>query len=127
MTNSDQLMLSAIKAGVPFRINGREVTVENNGLATVRLHGEIIATLSFQSRTVIIYGRTPVSRKSARVFNSLLKAFTDCSIQSMEGQWVISGYSASAEPLGTREITLPMKKVIFEQKKVPTLVSTTHE
>ena len=87
MTNSDQLMLAAVKAQVPFRINGRRVAVDDKK-TTVSLCDKAIATLSFKTRTISINGDTPVTRKSARVINTILREFTEFWICSIDGQWV---------------------------------------
>jgi len=98
-------MLAAIRAQVPFRINGREVTV-GKGMTTVRLHDETIATISFRDRTITLNGDVPVSRKSARVFNTILHEYTPYTIKSITGQWVIKGLNQGPEPVGTRNLTL---------------------
>jgi len=113
-------MLAAIRAQVPFRINGREVTV-GKGMTTVRLHGEPIATVSFQDRTVTLNGDTPVYRKSARVFNTILHEYTSYSMRSVGGQWVIAGLPQGPEPVGTRDITLHFDLKAKESEFVPNL------
>ena len=109
MTNSDQLMLAAVKAQVPFRINGREVAVEEDK-TTVSLHSEAIALLSFKERTVSLVGKTMVSRKSARVFNTILREFTDFEMVSREGQWILQSPMGEPMPIGKKGIILPMKR-----------------
>jgi len=118
-------MLAAIRAQVPFRINGREVTV-GKGLTTVMLHGKIIATISFSKRIITLNGRTPVSRKSARVFNTILREHTSYSIQSINGQWVLAGLSNGPEPVGKREIVLPFAKVLREAARVESVEKGTY-
>lgn len=108
MTNSDQLMLAAVKARVPFRINGREVAVDGE-TTTVTLHGERIAEMDFNDESIRLEGSTPVSRKSTRVFNAVLKEYTLFSIQSRDGQWILRGPYGILTPVGTRRITVPMK------------------
>ena len=100
-------MLAAVKAQVPFRINGREVAVEEDK-TTVKLHGETIAVLSFKENKITLYAKTSVSRKSTRVFNALLKEYTSCSMTSTEGQWLLRLPSGRKEPLGMREVTVPL-------------------
>lgn len=51
MTNSDQLMLAAIKAQVSFKINGREVAVDEE-TTTVLLHGEEVAKINSKTSVV---------------------------------------------------------------------------
>ena len=103
-------MVAAVKARVPFRINGRDVAVEKD-TTTVRLHGETIAVLSLMERKLTLYARTPVSRKSTRVFNALLREYTDCRMTSTDGQWLLRLPSGRMEPLGTREVTIPFRKL----------------
>lgn len=114
MTNSDQLMLAAIKAQVPFKINGREVAVDDQK-TTVMLHGEEVAKLDFKTGKITIYARTRVTRKSTRVFNSILKEYTGCSVVSRDGQWILKLLSGRLEPLGTREVIIPIKKDYYEK------------
>ena len=108
-------MLAAVKAQVPFRINGRDVAVDR-GTTTVRLHGETIAVLSLTEGKITIHAGTPVSRKSTRVFNALLKEYTDCRMTSTDGQWLLRLPSGRMEPLGTREVTIPFRKPDTKKK-----------
>ena len=108
MTNSDQLMLAAIGTRVPFRTNGREVAVDED-TTTVTLHGERIAELDFEDQSMVLYGSTPVSRKSTRVFNAILKEYTLFSMQARDGQWILRGPYGILTPVGTGRITVPMK------------------
>lgn len=114
MTNSDQLMLAAIKAQVSFKINGREVAVDEE-TTTVLLHGEEVAKINSKTRKITLYARTRVSRKSTRVFNCILKEFTGCSVLSRDGQWILKLLSGRMEPLGTREVIIPIKKDYYDK------------
>lgn len=108
MTNSDQLMLAAIKAQVPFSINGREVAVDDER-TTVRLYGGVLAEMDFGDESIRLDGSTPVSRKSTRVFNAVLREYTHFSIQSRDGQWILRGPFGMLTPVGTGKISVPMK------------------
>ena len=108
------MMLAAIRSRVPFRINGREVAVDGE-TTTVILHGEEVAKINSGTRKITLYARTRVSRKSARVFNCILKEFTGCSVLSREGQWILKLLSGRMEPLGTREVILPIKKDYYDE------------
>lgn len=108
MTNSDQMMLAAIRSRVPFRINGREVAVDGE-TTTVTLHGEQVARLDFNDLSMVLEGGTPVSRKSTRVFNAMLREYTSFSMQSRDGQWILRGPCGILTPVGTKTITVPMK------------------
>ena len=115
MTNSDQMMLAAIGSRAPFRINGREVAVDGE-TTTVTLHGERIAELDFGNQSMVLYGTTPVSRKSTRVFNAILKEHTLFSMQSRDGQWILRGPFGILTPVGTGRITVPMKnKYVYDK------------
>ena len=114
MTNSDQLMLAAIKAQVSFKINGREVAVDEE-TTTVLLHGEEVAKINSKTRKITLYARTRVSRKSTRVFNCILKEFNGCSVLSRDGQWILKLLSGRMEPLGTREVIIPIKKDYYDK------------
>ena len=109
MTNSDQLMLAAVKAQFPFRINDREVTVDGEK-TTVSLFGTPVASISPSDKEITIYGQTPVSRKSARVFNTLLEDLSDCRMRSRDGQWVIYGRAGEILPIQDCRVTIPMKE-----------------
>ena len=102
-------MLAAVKAQVPFRINGRRVAVDDKK-TTVSLCDKAIATLSFKNRTISINGDTPVTRKSARVINTILREFTEFWICSIDGQWVVSDPQGLCVPVGQENICLPMKR-----------------
>lgn len=108
MTNSDQLMLAAVKAQVPFKINDREVTVDGDK-TTVSLYGSPVASISSKDRKMTLFGQTPVSRKSARVFNTLLEDMSTCRMASRSGQWIICGNAGETMPVQGCTITLPIE------------------
>jgi len=109
MTNSDQLMLAAIKAQVPFRINDRDVTIDG-GITTVSLFGKPIALISSEEKKITLYGQTPVSIKSARVFNTLMEDLSSCRMMSRDGQWIICGESGETLPVQDCKIVIPMRE-----------------
>lgn len=109
MTNSDQLMLAAVKAQVPFRINDREVTVDGEK-TTVSLYGEPVVSISAKEKKMILNGLTPVSRKSARVFNTLMEELSSCQMRSHGGQWIIYGQAGEMLPVQGCKVTIPLKE-----------------
>lgn len=107
MTNSDNLMIAAVKAQISFRVNGRSVGVDDEK-TVVRLFDREIMRLSFIEGKVTQNGDAPVSRKSARVMNALLKEFTAFEILSREGQWILRCPSGTLMPVGSKSISVPM-------------------
>jgi len=108
MTNSDQLMLSAIKAGVPFKINGREVAVDGEK-TTVKLHDEEIVVLFWKEKRITLSGKAKVSRKSARVINTILREYTSFEMTSTGGQWVLIGDMGEPMPVNRIGVVVQMK------------------
>ena len=108
MTNSDSLMVAAVKARVSFRVNGRSVGVDDEK-TVVRLFGREIMRLYFGAGILRINGETPVSRKSARVMNALLKEFTRYRMMSRGGQWMLKDMmSGGVIPVTGIKVTLGM-------------------
>lgn len=88
MTGSDELMISAILNREEFSYNFREVHPEGDTVS-VSLHGALCASLDFRKGFVTIYGESLNSRKSAKVFNAILRTFTECHAKSDHGKWEI--------------------------------------
>ena len=88
MTRSDEMMLSAIRLRVAMQMNGRDVTVEGDRVK-VSLHGVPAMVVRFDSGDVRVNGMLQVSRKSAKVLNAVLRTYTDCTVASVEGCWVL--------------------------------------
>jgi len=102
-------MLAAVKAQVPFRINGREVTVDGEKTA-VKLHEEEIVVLFWKERRIMLSGKTKVTRKSARVFNTVLREFSDFEMVSKGGQWILQGEMGEPMPVNGKGVVIPMKR-----------------
>lgn len=109
MTRSDELMLAAIRMRTEMSVNGREVTVSGENV-TVWLHGVPTVVVRFGNEDIRINGMIVVSRKSAKVLNAILKTYTDCSVKSMGGCWVLEGKDNQIVPLGENLATIPMTK-----------------
>jgi len=101
-------MLAAVKAQVPFKINDREVTVDGDK-TTVSLYGSPVASISNKEKKITLNGKTPVSRKSARVFNTLIEDLSSCRMKSRDGQWIIYGQAGEMLPVQGCQITIKME------------------
>lgn len=88
MTGSDELMISAVQNRKEFSYNSREVHPEGDTVS-VSLHGSPCATLDFKKGFVTVFGESLNSRKSAKVFNAILRTFTECHAKSDHGKWEI--------------------------------------
>lgn len=88
MTGSDQRMICAILNREEFSYNSREVRPQGDTIR-VSLHGVPCATLDFRKGFVTVYGESLNSRKSAKVFNAILRTFTECHAKSNHGKWEI--------------------------------------
>lgn len=109
MTNSDNLVIAAVKAQVSFRVNGRSVGVDDEK-TVVRLFDREIMRLYFNDGVVRLNGETPVSRKSARVMNALLKEFTTYEVLSREGQWMLRDtMSGALMPMAGVAVSVPVR------------------
>ena len=102
-------MLSAIRLRVAMQMNGRDVTVEGNRVS-VTLHGVPAMVVRFDSGDVRVNGMLQVSRKSAKVLNAVLRTYTDCTVASVEGCWVLEGKNGQRVPMTGRMATVPMTK-----------------
>lgn len=88
MTGSDEQMIRAICRRQEFSYNSREVHPEGDTVR-VSLHGSPCATLDFAKGFVTVHGESLNSRKSAKVFNAILRTFTDCYAKSDHGKWEV--------------------------------------
>ena len=109
MTRSDEMMLSAIRLRVAMQMNGREVSVDGNNVK-VDLHGVPALVVRFGSGDVRVNGMIQVSRKSAKVLNAVLRTYTDCTVASVEGCWVLEGKDGQSIPLTGLMATVPMTR-----------------
>ena len=88
MTGSDEKMMAAVQARQPFVYNSREVRPEGNKVH-VSLHGKPCACIDFGRGLVTVHGESLNSRKSAKVFNAVLRTYTESYAQSRDGRWEI--------------------------------------
>ena len=109
MTRSDEMMLSAIRLRVAMQMNGRDVTVEGDRVR-VSLHGVPAMVVRFDSGDVRVNGMIQVSRKSAKVLNAVLRTYTDCTVASVEGCWVLESKDGQRIPMTGIMATVPMTR-----------------
>ena len=109
MTRSDEMMLSAIRLRVAMQMNGRDVTVDGDRVS-VSLHGVPALVVRFDSGDVRVNGMLQVSRKSAKVLNAVLRTYTDCTVASVEGCWVLESRDGHRIPMMGRLATVPMTR-----------------
>ena len=107
MTKSDELMLSAIKMRTELSVNGRTVNVEGDRVI-VSLYEEPIVCILFDEKVVRLCSSIPVTRKSAKVVNAILDAYTDFSMRSLGGTWLLERWKGETLPLGKKVVTIPM-------------------
>ena len=109
MTKSDQLMLSAVNMKTELDVNGRKVTVEGDRV-TVSLYNDPIMCVLFDEKLIRLCSNIPVTRKSAKVINTLLDAYTDCLIRSLGGVWLLERRKGETIPIGKNFVTIPITK-----------------
>ena len=109
MTKSDELMLSAIMMRTELCVNGRTVNVEGDRV-TVSLYEEPIVCILFDEKVVRLCSSIPVTRKSAKVVNAILDAYTDFSMRSLGGTWLLERRKGETLPLGKKVVTIPMTR-----------------
>ena len=103
------MMLSAIRLRVAMQMNGRDVTVDGDRVS-VSLHGVPALVVRFDSGDVRVNGMLQVSRKSAKVLNAVLRTYTDCTVASHEGCWVLEGKDGHRIPMTGRMATIRMTR-----------------
>ena len=109
MTKSDELMLSAVNMRTELSVNGRTVSVEGDKV-TVSLYEDPIVCILFDEKLVRLCSNIPVTRKSAKVINALLDAYTDCRIRSLGGVWLLERRKGETIPIGRNFVTIPMTR-----------------
>lgn len=109
MTRSDEMMLSAIRLKVAMQMNGRKVSVDGDRVK-VTLHGVPALVVRFDSGDVRVNGMLKVSRKSAKVLNAVLRTYTDCTVASAEGCWILEGKDGQRVPINGVMATIPMTR-----------------
>ena len=103
------MMLSAIRLRVAMQMNGRDVTVEGDRVK-VSLHGVPAMVVRFDSGDVRVNGMIQVSRKSAKVLNAVLRTYTDWTVASVEGCWVLESKDGQRIPMTGIMATVPMTR-----------------
>ena len=103
------MMLSAIRLRVAMQMNGRDVSVEGDRVK-VSLHGVPAMVVRFDSGDVRVNGMIQVSRKSAKVLNAVLRTYTDCTVASVEGCWVLECKDGQRIPMTGIMVTVPMTR-----------------
>lgn len=88
MTQSDYMMMAAVDARLPFRCGGREVSPHGERME-ISLCGKPCASVDFAREMVTIHGEALGSRKSAKVFNAILRTYTEVYAKSVHGRWKI--------------------------------------
>ena len=88
MTQSDYMMMSAVNARLPFKSGGREVSAKGE-VMDISLCGKPCASVDFDKGLVTVQGESLTSRKSAKVFNAVLRTYTEASARSVHGRWQI--------------------------------------
>lgn len=111
MTGSDSMMISAIIERRAFNYNSREVRPEGD-IVHVSLHGVPCITVDFRQRLVMVKGDSLNSRKSAKVFNAVLKTFTEVSAKSDHGKWSLSIPVGMEVDFSGERIGVPISKTI---------------
>ena len=109
MTKSDQLMLTAVNMKTELEVNGRMVTVEGDRV-TVSLYNDPIVCVLFDEKLVRLCSNIPVTRKSAKVLNTILDAYTDFSMRSLNGTWLLERRKGETIPIGKNFVTIPMTR-----------------
>lgn len=122
MTKSDEMMLSAIRLRVAMQMNGRDVCVDGDNVR-IALHGVPALVVRFGSGDVRVNGMLKVSRKSAKVLNAVLRTYTDCTVASVEGCWVLEGKDGQRVPMTGLMATIPMTKHDRDRNKLETYVN----
>jgi hypothetical protein len=64
----------------------------------------------FDSGDVRVNGMIQVSRKSAKVLNAVLRTYTDCTVASVEGCWVLESKDGQRIPMTGIMATVPMTR-----------------
>ena len=90
-------------------MNGRDVSVEGDRVK-VSLHGVPAMVVRFDSGDVRVNGMLQVSRKSTKVLNAVLRTYTDCTVASVEGCWVLESRDGQRIPMTGIMATVPMTR-----------------
>jgi len=86
MTGTDKMMIDAVRDRRPFEYGSREVLPEGDKVL-VSLHGAPCARVDFDKGIVTVHGQSLKSRKSSKVFNAVLRTYTDSYAQNRDGRW----------------------------------------
>ena len=122
MTKSDELMLAAVRMRTELSVNGRMVSVEGDRV-TVSLHDEPAVCVRFDEVDVRLCSSTLVTRKSAKVLNTILEAYTDCKVRSLNGIWLLERRKGEVIPMGKKFVTIPITKKTEKKSDLEKYVS----
>lgn len=110
MNRTDILTTAAVLLDKELKYNGREIRRKDNTM-TVILMGKPCIDIDKDAGTVTVHGDTPVTRKSCRVINTILRHLTACYAKSSAGVWYLKvpGEKKATEFTG-RNITIPIQR-----------------
>ena len=110
MTGSDELMIAAIRSRKELRYNSREVLPQGDKVR-VSLHGVPCVVLDFRKGFVTVFGESLNSRKSAKVFNAVLRTYTESYAKSHHGRWEIVVPVGTEVEFSGRNLMIPFSAV----------------
>ena len=109
MTKSDELMLAAVRMRTGLSVNGRVVSAVGDRV-TISLYDVPTICVRFDEGDIRLSTSVPVTRKSAKVINAVLQAFTDCRMKSMNGVWLLENRKGEIIPLRECFLTIPITR-----------------
>lgn len=109
MTESDRKMMEAVRDGRPFEYNDRSVRPEGNRMV-ISLHGRRCASVDFGRGLVTVHGEALRSRKSAKVFNAVLRTYTEAYARSTHGRWDVMVPIGTEVEFSDERLSIPISK-----------------
>lgn len=109
MTESDRMMMAAVQARQPFEYNSRVVETDGNRV-DISLHGHKCASIDFSRGLVTVHGDSLKSRKSAKVFNAVLRTYTEAYAKTCHGKWDIMVPVGTQVEFTDQRLSIPISR-----------------
>ena len=115
MTTTQGNKITAVMAYMGQELNMKDRKVFNSGAIThVMLHDKICLSIDRYSKSLIIDGNTPPTRKSVKLINTILET-TDARVATEKGRWKLTidnktkDFSGAAATVNISEYRCPKK------------------
>ena len=110
-------MLAAVNMRTELTVNDRKVSVEGDRV-TISIYDNPAVCMRLDEVDVRLSSGILVSRKCAKVLNTILEAYTDCRVRSLNGIWLLERRKGETIPIGKNFVTISMTRNNVKQSEL---------